>query len=104
MSVKIKWLGDKVVKDMQKRLAENLREAVTHVAENTRAALPQDTGALAASVGVKGRGLEAYWGSDLDYASDVEFGTQEQGPDGTWRRVLEQSKPEMRKILSKDRI
>lgn len=101
--VKLKWMGEEVYNKIKLRLGLNLKDAVTHVAEKTRAELPRQTGALAASVGVKGRGHTAWWGSDLDYASEVEFGTRDRPPDGTWRRVLEREKQKMVEELKKER-
>ena len=99
--IDLKWMGEQASNKIKVRLGLNLKDAVTHVAERTRAQLPRQTGALAESVGVKGRGLQAWWGSDLEYASDVEFGTRERAPDGTWRRVLEQEKKTMVDIIKK---
>jgi hypothetical protein len=101
-SIDLIWKGEEVTKLIEARLAKNLRASVTHVAEATRSQLPQDTGRLAASVQVKGRHLEAYWGSDVEYASDLEFGANGKAPDGTWRRVLDQEKATMVEILKRD--
>lgn len=95
----IKWMGDKVKEKIEKRLASRLKKAVRNVSKETAAQLPKDTGRLADSVDYISEGLEASWGTEVEYASDLEFGTRDKGPDGTWRRVLEQKKQEMKETL-----
>lgn len=93
---KVIWKGDKLTAKYVNRLTTKLRGAIQDIANKTASELPRQTGRLAESVQVKSRSTEntvnVWWGTDVEYASDVEFGTQEKAPDGTWRRVAEQEK------------
>ena len=101
-SIDLKWMGEEARADIMKRLDIRLETAVKRVADATKAQLPRDTGTLAESVEtiVEDGKLKAYWGTDVEYASDVEFGTRKQAPDGTWRRVTEESKPMIKNTLT----
>lgn len=100
----LKWHGDKISKNLKDRLFRNQVEGIEDIANKTRANLPRDTGRLASSVKTQHdrATLTSYWGSDLEYASDVEFGTQEQAPDGTWRRTVETNKQKLKETLKKE--
>ena len=99
MSIEFKWKGEEVTKLINQRLENRLETAVRRVVDQTKAELPRDTGRLADSVEYRMDGLKGYWGTDVEYASEVEFGTRERAPDGTWRRVTEQSKPMIKETL-----
>ena len=104
-SIDLKWMGEEARVDIMKRLDTRLETAVKRVADATKAQLPRDTGTLAESVEtiVEDGKLKAYWGTDIEYASAVEFGTRDRPPDGTWRRVTEESKPMIKDTLMGNR-
>lgn len=105
MSIEMKWMGEEVSEKIKRELEVSLGVAVSVVAKRTSSQLPKQSGALASSVKYYITKNEyeiiAYWGSDLPYASEVEFGTRDRAPNGTWRRVIEFSKPEIRNFLTK---
>lgn len=91
-SVKMVWMGEEATNKFKEKLEVRLETSLKRIVTLTKAELPRQTGALAESVEYRINGLEGSWGSDIDYASDVEFGTRERAPDGTWRRVLNNNK------------
>lgn len=98
-SVKMKWMGEEATQKIKEKLEIRLETSVKRIVTLTKAELPRQTGALAESVDYRIDGLKGSWGSDLDYAADVEFGTRERAPDGTWRRVLNNNKNMIKETL-----
>lgn len=99
MGIKVEWFGDKVSKDIKDRLSARLSVGLSKIVEETKAELPRQTGNLAESVRYSVTGLDGKWGTDVEYASEVEFGTEDRAPDGTWRRVMDRNKGPLKDIL-----
>lgn len=92
-------MGEEATQKIKDKLETRLDTSVKRIVDLTKAELPRQTGALAESVDYRINGLDASWGSDLDYAADVEFGTRDRAPDGTWRRVLNTNKNMIKETL-----
>ena len=97
--VDAKWRGDEASKAIKDRLHSRLEKSLQLLVNETKIQLPVLTGKLRDSVQYNIDGLRGSWGSDVEYASAVEFGEEGRSPDGTWRRVTEQNKGNIKEIL-----
>lgn len=95
----LKWMGEQVTRKLETKLSRGLSRGLNNVARKISAALPRVTGKLADSVDVKVDKLEGSIGTDVPYASFVEFGTIHQEPNGTWRRVLHEEKNNLKRDI-----
>jgi len=78
--VQVKFYTDKVMKKLNKSLDENLNEAKDVLVNNIKIETPVRTGTLQNSIEGIVKDKNIIVGTDVDYASFVEFGTRYQLP------------------------
>jgi len=95
-----KWRIEEIEKAIQKQMRRRLTLAAEYVVGAVKSITPYDTGDLRASITKKVVRFDtARIGTNVEYASYVEFGTIYMRPRSYLRRGLLESKGAVRKIL-----
>lgn len=99
MTVKVKWYGDKAIKNMEQAVSVALEASALLVEGTAKNLAPVDTGNLRNSITHEVEGQEARVGSALEYAKFVELGTSKMAAQPYLYPALEQNKGNIKKIF-----
>lgn len=92
--------NNKIQKIIKKSLEEGLKDAGEVLKDKAVSNAPKDTGALKKSIKIDEgdiANLKVKIGSELDYASSVEFGTHKKSPQPFMRPAVKESSSKMLK-------
>ncbi len=99
----VKWYGDKLVKEVERKLFDNMEKAVLLVELDAKRMAPVDTGRLQQSITheieKKPKEIIGRVGTNVEYAVYVEYGTSVMSAQPFLRPSLKKNLGKIRQIL-----
>ena len=92
---------DKYQENVLERLQKDIEKAALTLEKNAKENCPVDTGRLRASITTEVGNLEAEVGTNVEYATSVEFGTSKQKAQPFMRPALDKAITQLNKDMAK---
>jgi len=100
---KVKWYGDKLIKEVGLKCFQNMEKACLLVEGDAKRMCPVDTGRLRASLShemeKKGDEVIGRVGTNIEYGVYVEYGTERMSAKPYLRPALENNKGKIKQLL-----
>lgn len=100
MMAKLKWHGDKAIKNMEQAVNMALTASALIVEGQAKALVPVDTGNLKGSITHEVKEKEARVGTNVEYAPFVELGTSKMAAQPYLNPALEMNRSNIKKIFA----